>query len=85
MIKGPLFGFIVALIIVLAILALIYVSDIAIRALENTNREIAKTLEVEETTEYSKRADQVVASLAIILVAAILFIIAVLTIHLKTR
>jgi hypothetical protein len=85
LIRGPLFGFLVALIVILVVLGLIYMGDIASRALENVNKEIAKTLEVNATTEYSQRADQLIASLAIILVASIIFIIVVLTIHLKRR
>jgi hypothetical protein len=83
--RGPFLGFLATLIIVLVVLGLVYMADIALRALEGTNRDIARVLGVNATTEYSKRADQVAASLVVVLVAAILFIIVVTTVHLRRR
>jgi predicted membrane protein len=84
-VRGPFFGFLLALIVIVAVLATMYLADIASRALESVNRQIASVLEVNATTEYSERADAVVASLAVIVVAAVVFLIALVTIHLKRR
>jgi uncharacterized membrane protein len=84
-VRGPFFGFLVALIVIVAVLATIYLVDIASRALESVNRQIASALEVNATTEFSERADKLVASLAVIIVAAIVFLIVLVTVHLKRR
>ena len=84
-VRGPFFGFLLALIVIIAVLATIYLADIASRALESINRQIASVLEVNATTEYSERADVLVASLAVIVVAAIMFLIVLVTVHLKRR
>jgi hypothetical protein len=83
--RGPFLGFLVALIIILVVLGLVYMADIALRILEGANRDIARALDVNATTEYSERADQVAASLVVVLAASILFIIVVMTVHLKRR
>jgi hypothetical protein len=84
-VRGPLFGFLVALVIVLVVLAVVYAADIVLRALESARDSIAKALNVTATTEYSAQADQVAAGLAVVVVAAVLFIIALYMIHVKER
>lgn len=84
-VRGPFFGFLLALIVIMAVLATMYIADIASRALERVNEQIASALEVNPTTEFSERADRLVASLAVIIVAAILFLIVLVTVHLRRR
>jgi len=84
-VRGPFFGFLLALIVIVAVLATMYLADIASRALERVNEQIASVLEVNATTEYSERADKLVASLAVIIAAAVVFLIVLVTIHLKRR
>ncbi len=85
MIRGPLFGFLLALITAFVVLGIIYVVDIVLHVLGDINREIAGVFGVEPSTSYSQRADEAAASLAIIFVASILFIIVVFTVYLKRR
>jgi len=72
-VRGPLFGFVIALLVSLIVLALVVFSDIAVRVLEDANRRIAEFANVTPTTEYSSTADQVVSGLAYVLAAATLF------------
>jgi tellurite resistance protein TehA-like permease len=84
-VRGPFFGFLIALIVIMAVLATIYLADIACRALESVNKQIASAMGVNATTEYSESSDKLVASLAVIIAAAIVFLIALVTVHLKRR
>jgi uncharacterized membrane protein len=83
--KGPFPGFLLVLVLLVVALGVIYVVDVVLTVLEQARSSVAGGLGVEETTEYSARADQVVSALGALLVFVALMIIVVYSMHLERR
>ena len=83
--RGPLFGFAVALVATLVILGLVLAVDITLRVIEDANQRIAGTLEVEPSKEFSEQADRALAPIPYVLAASVLFAIVVYGAHRSKR
>jgi hypothetical protein len=84
-VKGPLPGFLLVLVLLVVAVGVIYAVDVVLTVLDYARGDVARGLGVEETTEYSARADQVVSVLGALLVFVAIMIIVVHSIHLEKR
>jgi uncharacterized membrane protein len=84
-VKGPFPGFLLVLVLLLVAIGVIYLVDVVLTVLEQARSNVAGSLGVEETTEYSARADQVVSALGALLVFVAVMIIVIYSIHLEKR
>jgi hypothetical protein len=84
-VKGPLPGFLLVLVLLVVVIGVIYVVDVVLTALDYARGNVAESLGVEETTEYSARADQVVSALGALLVFVAVMTIVIHLIHLEKR
>lgn len=84
-VRGPFLGFLIGLIAVMVMIGLVYLADIVITILERANQAIADATEVDKTTEYSSRVEQLAPVIAPILVALVIAVIAFISIHMKKR
>lgn len=84
-VKGPLPGFLLVLVLLVVVIGVIYVVDVVLTALDYARGNVAGSLGVEETTEYSARADQVVSALGALLVFVAVMTIVIHLIHLEKR
>jgi len=84
-VRGPFLGFLIGLIIVLAMIGLVYLADIVITPLEQANQAVADATGVDKTTEYSSRVEQLTPIIAPILTALVIAVIAFISIHMKKR
>jgi hypothetical protein len=78
-------GFLLVLVLLVVVIGVIYAVDVVLTVLDYARGSVAEDLGVEETTEYSAKADQAVSALGALLVFVVLMIIVVHSIHLEKR
>jgi hypothetical protein len=82
---GILKGFIVAFIVVIAIIGLILTADVIISNLDFVKSKLAETYNTTQVDYYSNLSESVVSDLGYVVVGFVLFIIVAYAIHIKRR
>ncbi|MCC5989900.1 MAG: hypothetical protein LM558_00120 [Thermosphaera sp.] len=82
---GILTGFIVAFIIVIAVIGIILVADVVVNLLDSVKGTFSQALNTTQVDYYSNLSESVVSNLGYVVVGFILFIIVAYAIHIKRR
>jgi hypothetical protein len=82
---GILKGFIIAFIVVIAIIGIILTADVIINTLDSVKTTFSQTLNATRVDYYSSQSERVVGDLSYVVAGFILFIIVAYAMHIKRR